>query len=192
MDFTKLFLDGMEGCKEFDEALSIVRMNSLGNVWLIGGSVYRTIASQLYGIQKPDVDFDFIIEKPTSVKDFNLPEKWTVSANRFGNPKLIGPTQNIDFVPLKNIYSIKHRNLESSIDVYLTGVPLTIQSIAYDVTKNKVIGNIGMLALRNKVVEVNDLYYAQYCVLKKGKSLNEYIHEKADGLNFTAIYPNEM
>jgi hypothetical protein len=191
MDFTKIFLDGMIGCIEFEEALSIVKANSFENVWLIGGSVYRTIASQLYGISKPDMDFDFIIERPISVKDFNLPEKWTVSANRFGNPKLIGPTQNIDFVPLKNVYSIKHRHLKPSIDAYLIGVPLTVQSIVFDVRKNIIIGNIGIRALEMKLVEVNDIHYAKYASAKKGTLLREYISKYARELDFIPVYPNE-
>ena len=63
MDATKLFLDGINTCAEFHEAITIVKSNSKGKVWLIGGSIYRTIANQLYNVQKPSVDFDFIIEK---------------------------------------------------------------------------------------------------------------------------------
>jgi hypothetical protein len=191
MDFTKIFLDGMSDSPEFVEALSIVKSNSFENVWLIGGSVYRTIASQLYGIPRPAVDFDFIIEKPISIYDFNLSQGWTVSANRFGNPKLIGPTQNIDFVPLENIYSIKQRNLGPSIDAYLTGVPLNIQSIAFDVRKSIILGDIGIRALTQKIVEVNNVHYAKYASMKKGTSLIEYISKYARELDFTPIYLNE-
>lgn len=180
----------MTDCAEFGEALSIIKANSFGNVWLIGGMVYRTIANQLYGTPRPNVDFDFIIEKSVSINDFNLPQGWNVGYNHFGNPKLIGPAQDIDFVPLENVYSIKHRNLVPSIDAYLTGAPLNIQSIAFDVQNKTIVGDIGMKALTQRIVEINDIYYAKYASEEKGTSLREYISKYAKELNFIPVYPD--
>lgn len=187
MDITEIFLSGAKDREEFPEALEIVKNNSSGNIWLIGGFVYRTIASQLYGLPKPEVDLDFVVEYPVSY--FNLPSGWKVDRNRFGNPKLVNGKKQIDFVPLKNIYSIIQRQLEATIENYLTGVPLTVQSIAYDLTKNKVIGEIGITALQRKIVKVNDIYFAKYAAKKKNKSLQSMIQEKAEGLGFTPIFP---
>lgn len=187
MNITKLFLAGVKGCKEFSDAREIVKRNSSGKIWLIGGFVYRTIASQLYGLPKPEVDLDFIVEYPVS--DFNLPSGWKVDRNRFGNPKLVNGKKQIDYVPLGNIYSILQRQMEPTIENFLTGVPLTVQSVAYDVNENKVIGEIGLNALQRKVVKANDLYFAEYAAKKKGKSLQLMIQEKAGELGFTSIFP---
>ena len=187
MNITQAFLSGVKGREEFTEALDIVKRNSSGKIWLIGGFVYRTIASQLYGLPKPEVDLDFVVETP--VQDFDLPRGWGVDKNRFGNPKLVSGKKQIDYVPLGNIYSILQRNIEPTIDNYLTGVPLTVQSVAYDVYANKVVGEIGIDALRRRVVEVNDLLFAKYAAQEKNKSLQVMIQEKADNLGFTPIFP---
>jgi len=187
MNVTEAFLSGVKDCEEFIEALDIVKKNSSGGVWLIGGFVYRTIASQLYKSLKPEVDLDFIVENPVS--DFNLPTDWRVDTNHFGNPKLVNGKKQIDYVPLRNIYSILKRQVKPTIENYLTGVPLTIQSIAYDVYENKVIGEIGINALQRRVVEINDLFFAEYAAQKKDLSVQEMIQEKAKSLGFTPIFP---
>lgn len=187
MDITKAFLSGVKDCEEFPEALEIVKRNSSGRIWLIGGFVYRTIASQLYGLLKPEVDLDFVVEYPVS--DFYLPDGWRVDKNRYGNPKLINGKKQIDYIPLRNTYPILKRQIEPTIENFLIGVPLTVQSVAYDVNENKVIGEIGIDALQRRVVEANDLLCAEYAAKKKNKSLQAMIQEKADGLGFTPIFP---
>lgn len=187
MNFTQVFLSGIEDCEEFSEALDIVKGNSSGKIWLIGGFVYRKIASQLYELPKPKVDLDFIVEYPVS--DFNLPSGWRVKTNRFDNPKLVRGKKQIDYVPLENIYAIVERQVQPTIENFLKLVPLTIQSIAYNVNENKVIGEIGINALQRRVVEVNDLVFAGYAADKKNKSLQDMIQEKADELGFTPIFP---
>lgn len=188
MDATQLFLSGAKNCEEFVEALDIVKKNSSGKIWLIGGFVYRTIASQLYGLKKFDADLDFIIENP--VNDFDLPSGWKIDVNRFGNIKLVNGNKHIDYVPLNNIHSIIQRKIEPTIENFLVCVPLTIQSIVYDIDDNKIIGEIGMSAIQKRVIEVNDLSFAEYAAKNKNKSLREMIQEKADSLGFAPIFPS--
>jgi hypothetical protein len=191
MDITEAFLLSIKDCQELSRALEIVKINSKGNIWLIGGFIYRNIAHQLYNSQKPKVDLDFIIERET--ESYYLPMEWAKSENRFGNPKFINVIthESIDFVPLENIYSIKRRKLEPLIENYLSGVPLNIQSIAFDVYQNKIIGEAGINAIKNKTVEVNDIYFAKYAAKKKGIKLNQMIKEKAEDLGFKAVYPRQ-
>lgn len=188
MDFTKSFLLFSEKYKEFNTALEIVKRNSEGKIWLIGGFVYRGIASQIYGISKPEIDLDFIVEKNS--KEYSLPENWVISKNRFGNPKFVNEftKEEIDFVPINNIYSIKQRNLEPTIENYLSGVPLNVQSIVFDISKKEIIGNVGIQAIKDKVVKVNDIEFARYAAKKKELTLNEMIYNKANSLGFRAIY----
>lgn len=187
MDATQLFLSGIKGCDEYHEALAIVKNNSSGNIWLIGSFVYRTIVSKLYGLPKPSVDLDFIIEVP--IEGFDLPAGWKVRKNRFGNPKFVNGKKQVDYIPLDNIYSIKYRGIEATIENFLSGSPLTVQAIAFDIAKQKIIGDVGLNALEERTIAVLDLHFAQYAAQKKGKTLKSYIQEKADSLGFRPIFP---
>jgi hypothetical protein len=188
MDLSKLFSEEMSKCSQYREALEIVQNNSSGNVWLIGGMVYRVLASCLYNLPKPEVDLDFVVENAN--RKISLPEGWERRINGFGNPKFVRGNTQIDFVPLRNIYSIIARGLNPSIDSFLSGNPLTIQAIAYDTTKKHLIGERGLDAIKRKVIEVNDLGFANYAAKQKGKTLQKYVQEKADELHFASVFPN--
>jgi len=187
MDFTKAFLDGLGDCEEYAEASKIIERNSSGRIWLVGGLVYRTIANQLYGSPKPEMDLDFVVER--AVETFHLPSGWTVERNSYGNPKLKKGRGKIDYIPLRNVLSIHRRGLKPTIKNFLTGVPLTIQSLAYDIQAKGVIGEIGIDALQRKVVEVNDLHSAEQIAQTKCMPLDEIIKTKAEELGFRPIFP---
>ncbi|MBI4919646.1 hypothetical protein HY837_06955 [archaeon] len=183
MELSQIFKDSVRSNKVFFEALDIVRLNSRGNVWLIGGFLYRTLASHLYSISKPEVDFDFLIEKPMRIV---LPTDWEGKLNRYGNPKLVKGSCQIDYVPFEKVHDFLGRKTEK-IEDYLSGVPLSIQSIAYDVSTQKVIGDVGIDSLLSKTVKVNDRENARIYAQKKEKDLNYLIKEKAKSLGFKAI-----
>ena len=153
-DLSALYTTFMSSGMDFISAKNIVMDNSSDKVWLIGGSVYRNIAHILYGADKPEVDFDFIIERPK--ENIILPNGWKLGQNRYGNPKFLGSKFSIDFVPLHNISSILRRKLAPSIENYLTGTPLNVQSIAYDVMKGRLAGNIGLKAIAEKIIRINN------------------------------------
>jgi hypothetical protein len=185
MDYTESFLKVANTFPEFKEAVEIVKNNSKGNIWLIGGFVCRSIIQDLYGIQmSQDVDFDFIVEEP---KEVQIPENWEMRMNSYGNPKFIGPEYEIDFVPLNNIHSILRRNLEPTIENFLTGAPLNVQSIVYDVRSNKVIGDIGIKSIQDKIVAVNDPEQAKHRALKKGVTVEELVKDIADQFKFRPL-----
>ncbi|HLD00587.1 MAG TPA: hypothetical protein VJC39_02480 [Candidatus Nanoarchaeia archaeon] len=49
--------------KAFLDRLSFVRKYASGNIWLVGGYLYRSIIQELYGIPiKEGIDLDFIVE----------------------------------------------------------------------------------------------------------------------------------
>ena len=188
MDLTPAFLEGIQDCPEFYEAIDIVGGNSSGKIWLIGGLVYRTIARQLYGTPRPEADLDFIVEK--TVTTFMLPDGWDIRINHFGNPKFVNGKRQIDYVPLDNIKSIQDRGLQPSIENYFSGTPLTVQSIAYDVQEDRVIGEVGINAILKREIAIHHLLFARYAAQKKGKSLEAYIKEKAQQVGFRAVLPN--
>ena len=184
MDMTETFLKFVSQREEFQEAVDFIKANSEGNAWLVGGYVCRGIIQELYGVPIGDYDFDFVVE---GAREICVPNGWEQRANSYGNPKLIGPHYEIDYVPLKSIHSIVRRGLEPTIDNFLTGAPLTIQSIAYDVGSQKVIGEAGILAIKNKEVGINNLEQAQYRAQKKGVSLEELVAGVAAQFNFRPV-----
>jgi hypothetical protein len=184
---TQLFLEAVKDNVDFKDAIKIIRKNSQGNFWLIGGFVYRNIASLLYGVEKPAVDLDFIIENSTN--ELLLPNSWEKKFNRYGNLKFVrNDGLEIDFVPLTNIHSIIRRGLPATIENFLTGTPLNIQSIVYDVKHNKVEGDIGIKALFEKKVFINNREQAKIYSMKKGKPINSIIKEKASSLGFAPVF----
>lgn len=187
MDFTQLFLEGIKGIGWFDEGLGIVKHNSEARIWLIGGAVYRSIAKQLYGTPIPgETDLDFIVEKPTEKLD--VPAGWEIRKTRFNAPRLVNGVKQIDLVPLADISLMRNRSIKYTIEKFLTATSLTIQSIAYDVYGNKVIGEIGMDSLKRRVVEINDPDIAEYTASMVGKSAEETVRKKADSLGFKAVF----
>lgn len=185
MSVTKTFLAGARKCPEFQEAIEVIRQNSVGDFWLIGGFVYRTLAQEMYGVPRPSVDLDFIVETPVR-KPF-LPMGWTAGTNSFGNPKFVNGGRSVDYVPLENVFSIRNRRLKPTIANFLSGVPLNVQSIAYDVNANQVIGETGIDAVVGQYVAVYDLFFAEYAAKKKGKTVEQMLKDKAESLKFRAV-----
>jgi len=184
MNFTTSFLRVADKYPEFKEALEIVKTNAdEGKIWLTGGFLSRSIIQDLYGVpMAKDIDFDFIVEKSKS--EFQLPKGWRSAQNKYGNPKFIGPDFEIDYIPLNNIHSIRRRNLESTIENYLSGTPLNVQSIAFDVSQNKVIGDVGMKAISDKVVTINNPEQAAYNAGKKGVTPADLVKNIAEQFGF--------
>ncbi len=187
MDFnyyTKIFLEAIKNENDFHEVLTILKKLVSSNIWLIGGFVYRNIAKELYGTSKPNVDLDFIIEKPD--QNLTFPLGWTKTHNRYGNPKFVRTDGlTVDFVPLNNISSILRRKLKPTIKNFLTGTPLTVQSIAYDIRNNRIIGSIGVKALQYKTIAINNEEQAKIYANKKRKLIDKIIQEKTKELRFS-------
>lgn len=108
--------------------------------------------------------------------------------NSYGNPKLVGPTYEIDYIPLENISSIIRRGLEPTIENFLTGTPLNVQSIVYDVVNNKVMGDIGIKSIEDRVIAINDMEQAKHRADKKGVTPNDLVTDIAEQFDFTPIY----
>jgi hypothetical protein len=186
MDYSQSFLNVANTYLEFKEAVEIIKKNTEGKAWLIGGFVFRAIVEDVYNIPiSKDVDFDFIVEIP---KDISLPHGWRIDKNSYGNPKFIGPSYEIDYVPLNNIHSIIRRGLEPTIDNFFSGAPLNIQSIAYDVMDNKVVGNIGIKAIKDKTISINNMEQALHRAQIKGVKLRDLITDVANQLDFIPNY----
>lgn len=99
--------------------------------------------------------------------------------------------QEVDLFSLQNLHSIERRNLDAYVEHYLTGVPFTIQSIAYDLEKKELVGDVGIKALETKTIGINNFEEAIVYVKEKG-TIQSVIEKKAGELRFKAVLPRCM
>jgi len=186
-DLLSIVKDKILSDNDFKEALEITRRNSSGKIWLIGGFLYKNLVDGLYGTcKKPAKDFDLIVERTN--KQLILPDGWKRVTNTFGNPKLFNEENEIDFIPLKNIYYIKKNKLEPTINNYFKSVPFNIHYLIYDIFADGLSGKIGVRALEEKTVAVHNLEMAKYGAKKYHTTINKMIREKAEALGFKAEF----
>jgi hypothetical protein len=186
-DYTFKFILAAHQHTEFSNAVPIVRQNSQGRIWLVGGFVYRSIANKLYDVPMLHVDLDFVVEEPRAV--LQLPMGWVEGRNKFDHPRLANGTQSIDIIPLKSIIAGRGRKLEPTIESYFASVPLTIQAIGYDFDRVEVIGDTGKRALETRTVGINDPEQAAISARNKSKSVDDLVRASAAGLNFRPVLP---
>ena len=185
---SKVFANYIESEENYKIAYDIVKNNSSGKIWLIGGALSRNLNQLIHGTSQHSFDFDFVVGE--GVENFDLPEGWKVEKNKFGNLKFTWNEMSIDYVPIKTFESLKKDALEPTIENVLSRVPFTIQALAYDTKEKSIIGDIGIKAFENKVFEVNDLEQAKALADKKGVGLNELILKKAESMGFEAVVCN--
>jgi hypothetical protein len=94
----------------------------------------------------------------------------------------------IDFIPLESVVSIVRRKLKPKIGNFLTGTPLTIQSIAYNIKNKKIIGKMGLQALTEKTIAPNNKEQLKIYADRKHTTVRNIILEKALDLNFKPIF----
>jgi hypothetical protein len=181
----KILINQLEKNKDFKEIIAIVKNNSQGNIFLVGGAVSRTLASELYGGGQKSHDFDFVVDKLNS--DLNIPEGWEVSYHKFGNPTFKKGDIDIDIFPLSDHEYIKKNKLEPTITNFLEGVPFSIQALVYDINNGKLIGKDGIESLRIRKFKVHNIESAKEVAKRKGISINERMTQKAESMDFGII-----
>lgn len=187
MDLAQQFSDFISHDETYLEVLKIVENNSTGKKWLIGGYLSRNLSNLLYGTGEPEkADFDFIVGNLN--KDVIVPSGWEISKNKFGTLRLIKNNIEIDPIPINDIHSIKRRGLEYTIENWLTGTPLTTQSLCYDLANNKIIGDIGINSLLTKTIGINDRDSALNSAKQKGISVEEFVTKVAKSFKFKPQY----
>lgn len=194
MDLTPYFKQRVEKDQKFKEVLEIVKTNvKSGNIWIIGGIVYRSIINELYKSKSDEnFDFDFILEDPIDSKKIKVPEGWQITKTNLDCPRLIKGKTQIDFIPLADISAKKRFGWDATIDNYFRQVPLTIQAIVFDIQKDKVLGNLGVDAILNKEIKINNLNECRNFCKNRKISIRKFIKTKAKSLNFNPIYPNNF
>lgn len=159
--------------------------NAEGKIWLVGGAVSKVLCEELYGTKTDEFDFDFICEKLK--KKIIILKGWGVQYTKYGNPTFMKESISVDFWPISDQYWIKENHLEPTIENFFVGVPFTIQAMAYDIKYRKVIGEIGIKALLDREIKVNNLAAAQKLVQRKGITINERMRSTAKNVGFRFI-----
>jgi len=164
----------------YNEALSLIRQNSKNKIYLVGSFVYKSI---LYGNIDSQKEIDFVVNVLN--EDISLINEWKIKINKFGHPSFIKQDYQIDPIQLTKHINIVRKNLSPTIESYLVSVPLNIQSIAYDLDENKLIGNEGIKAIQNKIIKLNNKDHARYsCEHFYGYSVNDMIMRVANSFGF--------
>jgi len=187
-EFTLVFERFLRESPEFPEVFDIVKRNSQGRIWIIGGFVYRNIIRNIYGeLPTPiEIDIDFLIERSSKKRDLYAPSGWDLKITDYGNPYLLRGKTRIDLNYLFSFHSIHARKLRPKFKHFFTGTPMDIQSIAYDLTDKSVgvHGWRGINAIKRKIVRINNLEEAKFEVKNKGISIEDLVSQKAEELNF--------
>ncbi len=170
--------------EKYPEILDLIKQNSAGNIWIIGGLVYKTIAGFLQGITPQIKDYDFVVEQ--SIPEIIVPKSWRVKPNSFGNLKFTNRKigTKVDLVSLWRVYQIYERGLEPEISNFLSGVPFNIHSIAFNTTNLRIIGNIGIRALEERVVRVYDSEMARLYAQRYRTTVASLLHRKSEEIGF--------
>jgi hypothetical protein len=173
----------------FLEVFDLVKQNSKGKIWLIGGYLYRNLAAVLYGGQKYNYDIDFIVEQRNDIlKDV---PGWRIEVNNYGAKNYVRLGNRMSFTDIRKfirVSGLKKYTIEEIIDT----TPFNIQSIAYDFGEGRIIGEKGIGALIKKVVKINNIDQAKFYAERKGQNLKDMIIKKAEELGFNYELPEEL
>ena len=183
------------------EGYEIVRKNSIGEITLVGGTVYRRLAYIAHGIElKPNTDLDFIVpdwKKPLTtpelvikigaygefVRKGLIKQDDIVSSVRFRRG---GAKQTIDMLVMRNLPHVQRPIRED----YFGSVPLDIQAIGYDFKTRTIIGDVGINAVFNKEIRINNITKAREAAVRKYITTREVILSKSESLGFKAHWPD--
>lgn len=127
---------------------------------LVGGGLYRPLIHDVYGVPLKDCDLDFVAVDIALEK---LPVTWGVQQH-IPNESPAGCTcweMSADGTIfhlglLRHHAAIIQTGAEPSISAYLEGVPLSIYSIAYDISKGKLIGEVGIRSIAERAIWINN------------------------------------
>jgi hypothetical protein len=192
MDLQREYLFALGRCSGYPEAERMVLKSSPGGIWLIGPTVYDLLIQEHYHIGEPELNFSFAVD--TSLSSLQRAAGWRSakpleSSHIFA--KLFNGAEPVIIEPLEKMKAIMETGSKPSIENYLATVPLTYQSIAFDVRKQKLIGK-GVEAIRGGVVEINNLHFARISAINKGQTPVEYMLERAHRYCFRPIIPQSI
>ena len=165
----------------FLEVLGLVKQNSKGKIWVMGGFIYKNLANSLYGGEIYNYDIDFIVEERNNT--LKKISGWKIEVNNYGSENYVREGNKMSFTDIRKAIRVSGL-INLTIEKFIEETPLNVQSIAYDLEYNTIIGEKGIEALLNKTIKINNLEQAEFYAKRKGRKIKEIIKEKAKELNF--------
>ncbi len=164
------------------QAIGNLRKAYSGNFWIVGGYISNIAIPMIHGYSLDEpTDVDMLLEEPFDCSLIPDMKGWERTKTFHGGLRFLKGKDCIDIWSLDACHGLKQRGIELSIENYLEIVPLTSQALAYDYSKGKLYSDIGLNALLERTVEVNDWKE----VLKASwRPWHEYLKRKAAKLKF--------
>lgn len=179
----KILTDYLGTDHNYLKALEMVRKNSYGKIWLVGGCVYKPIINDLYGLNISIPDVDFVVEKIRS--SWIAEQGWAKHKNRYDNPRLVSDDGvTIDFTPLRGIRSVKKISCQPTLNDFMKVMPYTVQLISYDTDKRTLLGSRGIQSILTRRIAVNNRGQLKLIACLKGMSERDLFLAKASELRF--------
>jgi len=200
MNLADRIIKRIESYSDYKSSIKVIRNNSYGPIYLVGGKVYRTIIEELTGrdVKAASVDWDALCMG--DVKPSNVPSGWQRNPyNREAKPNSLGLVESVHVraYHAKHIYAQRRigstRNAAHKIDIigikdipgqtlnaYFDIVPLDIQRIALCLEKRTLYGVKGMKAINSGTIRINSNKGTM-----PGLDISSYIQRKAESLGFS-------
>lgn len=181
----RMFRMYLEQNQKYYRASRLARQNSSGGLWLIGGSVFRTLAYLMYGTPMPKVvDFDFLVD---SLREPLIHPGWERRTNRYGNPKFVDGDESFDLMPIKTTINIIRRRVPPTVENFLDAAPFTAQMIALNCLDMRLVDRGGIQALLDREIKVNDPEGARILAERKSKTVLEVMVKLTAELQFKCV-----
>ncbi len=139
--------------QKLTEIFDVINRITEGKTYLVGSFLFSSIASKMKGAEFSHDTLTFLTD---GIGKVDVPYDWKVERTRRGSIKFTTPKYTIFVKELKDHPYLRYRSLPATIESYLDLVPLTIQSLAYDLQEQTLRGREGMKSLLSGEVGINN------------------------------------
>jgi len=202
-DYQERLKEGWDNEPRKEEIMDMALENTQGGLWILGGYLTRKLIKSLYDrtTQRSDgiVDVDFISEELVSHKEIYILNNWKIKLNRYEDIYFASDDgeYKIEFNSLRNFRPLVSKRLPTPrIEDVVSIAPLNVQAIAWDLIRNRLIGNEGIKAIKNQKVEVNNRESLERVVIDLNRFLSddnmkELVCQKAENLGFSYSFDSD-
>jgi len=160
-------------------------------IWLVGGFISDKAIQRLYGDATPcPKDVNLMLDRILDLGMIATPPGWYRTKTNFGNLRFKKESDQIDIWCLPGMKATGLPGHELTIEEYLDRVPLTIQSLAYDLEEGRILGSVGIDSIAERTVGVLSAIDAQEAASKRGQTIEQYLQIKAKKIGFYAELPH--
>jgi len=161
--------------RNYARALEVARTFGQGEITLLGGAVYRTLARELYGVWSGEHDYDFLVGRCSGLAPTTT---HNILTSYWGNPRFVPSVMS---QPKVDLIQLNQTGLSRA--QFIDEATFTIQAIGYDACEGRVLGDIGIRALSDRTVALNNPRRPDTMEWSSAM-LRKRLHEKAGSLGF--------